>query len=175
MQTDLLDGVAVLAAQGLIDPSRVCIVGASYGGYAALAGVAFHPDAYRCAVSVNGVSDLARLQGEHLRDYGPDSAGVSSLQSMVGSTLKGDDLAAGSPDQFAAKVKAPVLLIVSSDDTTVPTEQTAAMKAALDSARKPVELVTLQGDDHYLSHAATRTQMLEAIDGFLARNLPASP
>jgi len=174
MQTDLIDGVAALASQGLIDPARVCIVGASYGGYAALAGAAFHPEAYRCAVSVNGVADLALLQGETLRDYGSESAGVSGLKEMVGSTISGDDLAAGSPDRFAANVRSPVLLIVSSEDTTVPTEQTAAMKSALESAGKPVELVVLNGDDHYLSHAATRTQMLEAIDAFLAKNLPVS-
>src|SRR5262249_22277991 len=58
MQTDLSDGVRYLAKQGVIDPARVCIVGASYGGYAALAGVTIDPGVYRCAVSVAGLSDL---------------------------------------------------------------------------------------------------------------------
>ena len=172
MQTDLLDGIAAVSAYKSVDTSRVCIVGASYGGYAALAGAAFHPEAYGCAVSVNGVSDLALLQGEELHDYGEDSAGVSSLKSLIGSTGRGDDLAVASPAKAAAPIRAPVLLVVSSEDTTVPTEQTMAMKSAMDAAAKPVELVVLKGDDHYFSHAATRTQMLEAVEAFLRKNLP---
>jgi len=58
MQTDISDGVADLAKKGVIDPKRACIVGASYGGYAALAGVTVQQGLYRCAVSVAGVSDL---------------------------------------------------------------------------------------------------------------------
>ena len=61
MQDDVTDGVKALIAQGIADPKRVCIVGASYGGYAALAGAAFTPDLYACAVSVAGVSDLPEM------------------------------------------------------------------------------------------------------------------
>ena len=62
MQTDLSDGVEYLAKAGIVDPSRVCIVGASYGGYAALAGVTLQSGIYRCAVSVAGLSDLPRMR-----------------------------------------------------------------------------------------------------------------
>ncbi len=62
MQSDLSDGVRYLAHQGIIDPKRVCIVGASYGGYAALAGVTVESGVYRCAVSVAGISDLRRFR-----------------------------------------------------------------------------------------------------------------
>ncbi len=61
MQTDLSDGVRYLAKEGMADPARVCIVGGSYGGYAALAGVTLDPGVYRCAVSVAGISDLKRM------------------------------------------------------------------------------------------------------------------
>src|SRR5205823_14532419 len=61
MQTDLSDGVRYLAKQGTIDPARVCIVGASYGGYAALAGATLDAGVYRCAVAVAGLSDLKRF------------------------------------------------------------------------------------------------------------------
>ena len=61
MQTDLSDGVRYLVKEGIVDSSRVCIVGASYGGYAALAGVTLDPGVYRCAVSVAGLSDLALM------------------------------------------------------------------------------------------------------------------
>ena len=69
MQTDLLDGVAALAAAGRWI-RRVCIVGASFGGYAALAGVAFHPKAYRCAASIAGVGDLGQFLSEEGKLYG---------------------------------------------------------------------------------------------------------
>lgn len=58
MQNDVTDGVQFLVDKGVVDTKRICIVGASYGGYAALAGVAFTPDLYACAVSINGISDL---------------------------------------------------------------------------------------------------------------------
>src|SRR6202000_1163994 len=61
MQTDLSDGVRYLVKQGMVDPARVCIVGASYGGYAALAGVTLDKGVYRCAVSVAGISDLKHM------------------------------------------------------------------------------------------------------------------
>jgi len=60
MQTDLSDGVRYLAKERIADPARVCIVGASYGGYAALAGVTLDAGVYRCEVSVAGLSDLKR-------------------------------------------------------------------------------------------------------------------
>src|SRR5437764_13170387 len=63
MQTDLSNGVRYLVKEGIADPARVCIVGASYGGYAALAGAALDPGAYRCAVAVAGVADIKRWDG----------------------------------------------------------------------------------------------------------------
>jgi len=60
-QDDLTDGVKALITQGIADPKRVCIVGASYGGYAALAGAALTPELYACAASVAGVADLPEL------------------------------------------------------------------------------------------------------------------
>lgn len=173
MQTDLLDGVSSLAAQGVIDPARVCIVGASYGGYAALAGATLHPEAYRCAVSINGVADLGMFVGESIHGYGAGSDAVSYWQSQVGKVSADAALiAASSPARHAASARAPVLLVASSDDTTVPNEQSTDMLHALQQAGRPVELVTLQGDDHYLSSSATRIQMLQAIEAFLAKNLP---
>jgi dipeptidyl aminopeptidase/acylaminoacyl peptidase len=175
MQTDLLDGIAALAAQGIVDPERVCIVGASYGGYAALAGAALHPEAYRCAVSVNGVADLGLFEGEQIRAYGEQSGSIDYWRRAIGSVVADAGLiAASSPARHAKNIGGPVLLIASSDDTTVPYEQSVVMKRALDKAGKSAELVTLQGDDHYLSTSATRTRMLEALEAFLAKNLPSA-
>jgi dipeptidyl aminopeptidase/acylaminoacyl peptidase len=73
MQDDLSDGVKTLIDQGIVDPSRVCIVGASYGGYAALAGAALTPDLFKCAVSIAGISDLEDFIGWRKRNWGRDS------------------------------------------------------------------------------------------------------
>ena len=173
MQEDLLDGVAAIAASGDVDPARICIVGASYGGYAALAGATMHPDAYKCAASIAGVADLGLLLVEKKRLYGPDSAGMEAWRRTLGDAPIAK-LQATSPARLAANVRAPVLLIHGDKDTVVPFEQSQVMADAMKAAGKPVELVTLVNENHYLTRAATRTQMLEALEGFLAKNLPAN-
>jgi dipeptidyl aminopeptidase/acylaminoacyl peptidase len=171
MQDDLLDGIAATAVSGDIDPARVCIVGASYGGYAALAGVTMHPEAYKCAASIAGVADLGLLLVEKMRIYGSDSAGMQGWRRTLGDASLAK-LNAASPARLAANVRAPVLLIHGDKDTIVPFEQSQVMADAMKAAGKPVELVTLVNENHYLTRAATRTQMLQALEGFLAKNLP---
>ncbi len=171
MQTDISDGVDELAHQGIVDPRRACIVGASYGGYAALAGVTVQQGLYRCAVSVGGVADLnALLSREQEGDrtgtlrYLKDFLGIKSFfnQSV-------DDI---SPLKLAKRADVPVLLIHGKDDTVVLFEQSKAMQRALKSAGKPVELVELKGEDHWLSRSVTRKAMLEAAVDFVQRHNP---
>jgi esterase/lipase len=176
MQTDLSDGVRYLAKEGLIDPARVCIVGASYGGYAALAGVSLDPGVYRCAVSVAGLSDLHRmLSWVNQRQL---SAGANRTQRywdrFMGVSGPDDPaLEAISPIRHVSAVTVPILLIHGKDDTVVPFEQSQVMYDALRSAKKDVQLVTLKREDHWLSRSATRLQMLEASVAFLrAHNAP---
>ncbi|MDO9337399.1 MAG: S9 family peptidase [Caulobacter sp.] len=176
MQTDLLDGVAQLAKDGVIDPKRVCIVGASYGGYAALAGVSLHPDDYRCAVSVAGISDIGLMLLDTRRAGGADSPGLQYWRRVAGdSRATPGILAATSPAKQAAKIKAPVLLIHGAEDTVVDINQSRTMEAAMKASRGDVQFVVLPGDDHYLSSSETRTRMLEAVDVFLAKHLPVAP
>jgi acetyl esterase/lipase len=175
MQTDLSDGVRYLARQGTIDPKRVCIVGGSYGGYAALAGITLDPGVYRCAVSVAGISDLKRMlywinenngqRGDNVvQRYWDRFLGVSSPSDPT--------LRAISPIEHIAAVTAPVLLIHGRDDTMVPFDQSEVMADALKHAGKSVEFVTLKHEDHWLSRSATRLQMLQATVAFLKANNP---
>ena len=78
VQTDLLDGIASMAAAGMIDPARVCIVGASFGGYTALAGATLHPEAYRCAASIAGMSDLGQMINDEAGCTGATPRGSNS-------------------------------------------------------------------------------------------------
>lgn len=171
MQTDLLDGVAALAAAGDIDPTRVCIVGVSFGGYAALAGATLHPDAYRCAASIAGVADLGQMLAEEARLFGREIAGFAELKEELGVSDRGK-IEAMSPARHAAAVKAPVLLIHGEQDTVVLPAQSQRMAAELKAAGKPHELVLLPNENHYLTRSAARTQTLEALERFLAKNLP---
>jgi dipeptidyl aminopeptidase/acylaminoacyl peptidase len=171
MQTDLSDGVRYLASQGIIDPKRVCIVGASYGGYAALAGVTLDPGVYRCAVSVAGISDMRRFR-EWVRGVGW-GRDLRYWDRFIGTSDKNDPaLLAISPIEHVSAVTAPVLLIHGRDDTVVPFEQSDVMESALKRAGKKVELVTMKHEDHWLSHSETRLQMLEACVKFLKENNP---
>lgn len=170
MQTDISDGLAHLAKQGIVDSDRACIMGASYGGYAALAGVTLQKGIYRCAVSVNGLSDLSRMVASSKAGGLGSKMLKNDLARLLGSK---SDMNAVSPRRFAASANAPVLLVHGKDDTVVAYEQSKAMANALKKEGKPYELVTLEGEDHWLSKSETRLKMLSATVAFVEKHNPA--
>lgn len=173
MQTDLSDGVRDLAAKGVIDPKRVCIAGGSYGGYAALAGATIDTGVYRCAVSVSGPADLKQMLIWERGYQNSDNSSLRYWTRFMGvEGIKDPNLADISPASHADKVTIPLLLIHGKDDTVVPYEQSQFMARAMAKAGKPVEFVTLPGEDHHLSRGATRLQMLTALVAFLEKNNP---
>lgn len=171
MQTDMSDGLAELVRQGIVDPKRVCIMGSGYGGYAALAGVTLQNGIYRCAVAVAPVSDLREMYTTDYRESGDSKMISRSMRESLGTP---GSLGEVSPRRFAERADAPILLIHGRDDTVVPFHQSSAMESALRSAGKPVELVALRQEDHWLSRAATRKQMLEAAMAFVQKHNPAN-
>lgn len=172
MQDDVTDAVKAVIADGTVDPKRICIVGASYGGYAALAGVTFTPELYACGVSVAGVADLGEMLGYEEKMSGDDSDSSLYWRDSIGSR---DDARVGakSPARFARNVRVPVLLIHGSNDSVVPFSQSQMMDGALTAAGVPHQLIALDSEDHWLSASATRTRLLSEIEKFLAANLPA--
>ena len=168
MQSDLSDGVRSLADKGVIDASRVCIVGSGYGGYAALAGAALGGDVYRCAVSAGGMSDISRAtafeRGRLSKLYWLRFMGVQTTQDPKLNEL--------SPIRHIDKIKIPILLFHGKDDDEVDYSQSQAMYDALIKAGKPVDLVTLYHEGHWPSMAATRLEMLQATMAFLQKNNP---
>lgn len=176
MQTDLSDGVRFLAAQGIVDPKRVCIVGGSYGGYAALAGPTLDRGVYRCAVAVAPVSDPhGFLSWRRDRQISSDSASLRFWTRFMGVENYDDSkLADISPVAQAARADAPILLIHGSNDTVVPISQSEDMDSALRTAGKPVSFVRLDSEDHWLSRTETREQMLRATVAFLETHNPAN-
>ena len=174
MQDDVSDGVKALVEQGLADPRRVCIVGVSYGGYAALVGAAFTPDLYACAASVNGVSDLPAMLGHVAKKHGKESNSLNYWRRHIGGTASDAHVIARSPARAAHQVRAPILLIHGADDTIVPISQSEAMARALKEVGKHHTFVKLAGEDHWLSRSETRIRVLKELEGFLAAHLKQS-
>ncbi|WP_052481013.1 alpha/beta hydrolase family protein [Gilvimarinus agarilyticus] len=172
MQDDLTDSLAYFAKAGLVDDSRVCIVGGSYGGYAALVGVSMTPGLYRCAVSINGVSDLNEMLDEDRSKAGDDHWVISYFeQSIANGEYTKEDLAAISPVNHAKAVKVPVLLIHGEDDEVVSVDQSDEMYDALKDEGKQVTFLELKNENHYLMQGETRTKALAHVLKFLQQNL----
>lgn len=168
MQDDLTDAVKFLIDEKIADPGRVCIVGGSYGGYAALMGAAKTPDLFQCAISFAGISDVALLRSE-ARNLLYGGVARDQLGGSFG------HLRAVSPARLAEQVKSPVLLIHGEDDTVVPVTQSRLMANALSKHNKAHEYIELKGGGHYLDYLPHRKQTFEAMETFLLRHLPAGP
>lgn len=165
MQDDLEDGVRWVAEKGWVDARRVCIVGAGYGGYAALMGLVKTPDTYRCAVSFAGVSSLSDLRAS-ARHY----VNKKVVNKQLG--FDQEQLRATSPLYHAHEIKAPVLLAHGERDRTFQVSQSRKMAKALKKAGKRYEYLELENGSHFLSNEANRLALFDAMDKFLSRYLP---
>jgi dipeptidyl aminopeptidase/acylaminoacyl peptidase len=168
MQDDITDGANALIKMGWGDPNRTCIVGWSYGGYAALAGGALTPDLYKCVVAVAGVSHLRDMLFEEKRQHGEDGWVYSYWLNFIGNPETDKEaIDAVSPALLADKFKAPVLLVHGDTDRIVPIHQSDVMNAALKKAGKDVKYLRISGDDHSLVDNASRRQFLTELTAFL--------
>lgn len=176
MQDDISDGVKKIIADGIADPKRICIFGASYGGYAALAGATLTPELYACVISLSGPSDLPDMLGYDKRAFDVDITNGSFTTTRMGDMFTDTaQLDASSPALHADRVTAPVLLLHSDRDISVPIEQSETMEAALRKAGKSVQMVRIDGDDHYLSLEQTRLRVLSEVETFLAKYIGSPP
>jgi dipeptidyl aminopeptidase/acylaminoacyl peptidase len=173
MQDDLDDAVEWAVAQGIADPAKVCLVGESYGGYAALWGVIRNPERYRCAASFAGVTEWdsqLRYDGEYLKR--------GERRSLI-ERIRGDDrkfdLASVSPARQVAQLHRPVLLAHGKNDTNVPFSQFEVMRTALTNAKVPgAEYLVLADSGHGFATAKDEQAWYDALVAFLAKNNPAS-
>jgi dipeptidyl aminopeptidase/acylaminoacyl peptidase len=163
MQDDIIDGVQVLIEGKIADKTKIGIMGASYGGYAALMGVAKNPDLFRCAISIAGISDLNKLmiqKGNYLN------------RVLIGDDT--DERKDSSPITYAENINRPVLLAHGTEDDTVYYSHSDNMYDALKRANKDVTFLKLKGETHYLEDIKNRIALLEAIDKFLDKHLGTS-
>lgn len=172
MQDDITDGVKALIKDGTADPKRICIVGASYGGYAALAGGAFTPELYKCVVSIAGVSDIPLMMTDDRNTHGSGSSIYTYWKKWVGDPkVDGEQMKSVSPAYLADRFVAPVLLIHGTEDTTVRYSQSVRMDKALFKAKKQSKLVLIDGEFHSFFLASSRKKLFEELETFLGENL----
>ena len=169
MQDDLTDGVNWLIDKGLVDPDRVAILGGSYGGYAALAGAAFTPDLYACAIDIVGPSNLFTML-ESIPPYWELSRAIEYEE--IGDPEKDREmLRSVSPFFHADKIKIPLLVAQGANDPRVNRRESDQI---VDEVRKHgIEVIyLLKGDEgHGFSNEANSIELYKEIEKFLARHL----
>ena len=167
MQDDVTDGVEMLIEKGIADPERICIVGASYGGYAALMGAVKTPDLFACAASINGVSNLTLMIAEDKNYIG----GKIWVRSIGDPGKDRTVLRETSPYHQTKKIRIPILLIHAKDDTRVPVGHSRAMADRLKDMKRSVEFVELESGGHTLETEQARIAALKALEKFLAKHI----
>lgn len=168
MQDDLTDATRWAIEQGIADPNRICIYGASYGAYAALMGVAKEPDLYKCAVGYIGVYDLVKLSAQESRE----SKRLNTWTSEWMGT--GEKLGPVSPNRIASRIKVPVFLAAGGEDETAPIDQSESMEAALKKAGVPVETLYYKTEGHGFYAIEHRQEYYRRLLAFLSRSLGGS-
>jgi dipeptidyl aminopeptidase/acylaminoacyl peptidase len=150
MQDDITDGVKHLIERGLVDATRICIAGASYGGYAALWGVIKTPELYRCGISFAGVSDIERFLNR-TRDTDAGAAAREMRRSRIGDpSMHQAELDAVSPIKHVDQIKSPLLISHGSEDVRVPFSQSERFVRTLRDEKKEIVWLPIDGEGHGL-------------------------
>ena len=170
MQDDLTDATHWAIKQGIADPNRICIYGASYGGYASLMGVAKEPNLYKCAVGYIGVYDLPMMHSRG--DIQERRSGENFVRDWIGEK---DKIASTSPNRIAGQIKVPVFLAAGGEDERAPIEHSKLMERALIGAGVPVETLYYDTEGHGFYTDEHRREYYSRLLDFLARHIGGTP
>ena len=174
MQDDLTDAVNYMVKKGYADPAKICIVGASYGGYAALMGAAKTPDLYQCSVSINGVT---HLKNQIEFDIDSANANEEKIEKRIYKTIghpKEDSemLDNNSPALQAKAIRIPILIIAGEDDNIVPIEQSEMMVEALEDHNKRHKFIELNNTGHnFFRHQEGLRTVYSEVEEFLKEHI----
>jgi dipeptidyl aminopeptidase/acylaminoacyl peptidase len=171
MQDDVTDAVKWAVGAGIADRGRICIYGASYGGYAALTGAFREPDLFKCAIGLAGVYDLPLMFEKG--DVTEMERDVNFLRASLGTDT--NELRLRSPVYNADKIRIPVMLIHGKDDVRAPFEHAQRMRAALQKAGNPPEWISETGEAHGIFNEGNRADVYEKMLAFLAKHIGNAP
>ena len=171
MQDDLVDAMQWAAKEKLIDPAKVCVVGASYGGYAALMGPISSPGVYRCAASFAGVTDIGLMYSITWGDIS-EAARRYSMPALIGDQDKdAERLARASPLKRAAEIKIPLLVAHGGLDRRVPIAHSREFVAAAQRAGVKLDKVDYPEEGHGFFKPANQADFYGRLERFLAESL----
>lgn len=171
MQDDISAGVKWLVAEGIADPARICIYGASYGGYAAMWGMAKTPELFRCGISFAGVSDLAYMlkDDSDVNDY---AIGRLQTRKMLSDpTIGQQQFDEVSPLKQVASINAPVLIAHGDRDARVPIMHSEKLVNALRAHKKEFEWIELKGEGHGIAKEENQQRFYQTVFDFLAKHI----
>lgn len=169
MQFDVTDGTRWVIDQGTADPERICIYGASYGGYAALMGLIQEPDLYQCAIGYAGVYDLRMMTARG--DIDNTAAGRDYLANVL--STDPEWLRARSPALRAGDIRHPVLIIHGGQDERVPPGHAYALRDAMMAANKPYEWIFEPAEAHGFYQTEHNVTAYQKMLDFLQQNIGA--
>ncbi|MEQ1594084.1 MAG: S9 family peptidase [Casimicrobium sp.] len=173
MQDDITDTAQWAVKQGVADPKRMCIFGASYGGYAAMQALVKTPDLFQCAVNYVGVTDLQLFHSVTWSDLSDSDFAKFRAPIMVGDPDRDKaQLQATSPAQNADRITKPVFMAYGGEDRRVPIIHGERMRDALEKQGKPAEWMVKTDEGHGFVKLENRVEFYSRVESFLRRSLP---
>lgn len=172
---DITAGTRWLTAQGIADPTRICIVSSNYGAFAAFVGVSKEPSLYRCVASFAGMTNVPPAQfGMGFGGFG-GGGGAPGAPGAPGGAGSGSsrEMSSNAPVKIAEKIRIPTLLVHGTEDTQARVDNSKDMEAELTKAKGQVQLLLIEGADHTFSREEWRKGLYNGLDAFLAKHLAA--
>lgn len=171
MQNDIADGAKWMIAQGIADPKRICIAGASYGGYATLMGLINDPDLFRCGIDWVGVTDIDLMYNVTWSDTSEEQQRYG-MPILIGDQVKdAAQLRATSPLKNAVRIKQPLLLAYGGSDRRVPIVHGTKFRDAVKATNPNVEWIEYPEEGHGWALVKNRVDFWTRVEKFLDRNI----
>ncbi len=174
MQNDIADVTKWAIAQGIADPKRICIAGASYGGYATLMGLVNDPDLFKCGVNWVGVTDLDLLAGGHWSGVSDLGTGYLKygMPVLIGDPVKdAEQFKKTSPIHQAARITQPLLLAYGALDVRVPLYHGKKFREAVEAHNKNVEMIIYDDEGHGWSVPENHVDFWGKVEKFLDQHI----
>ncbi|MGM9481955.1 alpha/beta hydrolase family protein [Roseateles sp. NT4] len=170
MQDDIADTLAWAVKQGWADPKRACIMGASYGGYAALMGAVTQGDLFKCAINWVGVTDIGLLSSINWSDMSDEWKDYGMKRLVADPDTDAAQMRKTSPLARASEIRIPLLMAYGGEDYRVPLKHGTDMKAAL-RADQPLEWVVYADEGHGWFNLKTNEDFWGRVERFLGRHI----